>query len=471
MNHEDELQQLFESAGSAVELEPGSLSSVKGRAAKRTRNTRMMTTGALCAVLLAVGVAGWSTLVPGQESIEVATGGPLDTDSGDPAETVDDEAPVTEEDFTYLGAFMAPAGDIAESTFAFGGATSAFNPAGDPGGDDDFSGSLFMSGHPRENPGVAEIAIPEPFLHGGSTDGLPVAEVLQPFADITSGRAAEFVGSQAVGGDDEFRYGGLEVVDGPDGSRLHWTVWQFNNVTDSDVPGHGHSSLDLSQPDPQGPFFAGEANGLVTAGYLFAVPDDFADQHFDGKRLLTGHKDEPTTTTRSWGPPFFAYAPPESAEPNSRVDAIELASYLDGDQLADYGRADIAPGGSWVTTSDGASAVVTVGRRGLGEVREGAAIEGDCDPYAGVHADPYEPQIMFYRPADLAAVAAGDIEPSELQPYRRWNPAEHLISTCRWYLSSISFDAENNLAYVVQTEADTSQDEFSPIPVIHVFQL
>ncbi len=504
MTPEDELRQLFESADTAVDLEPGSLSSVKGRAAQRTRTSQRLTSGAVGLAVLAVGVAGWLAFAPIQESIEVTTDGTTESEDlnenndGEPEEeegepqpedsVVEDESIVedsigeedlvasedglvTEDDFAYLGAYLAPAGEVGDSQFAFGGAVSAFNPSGDPDDTDSFTGSLFMSGHPQDNPGVAELTIPEPAAHRGSTEGLPVAEVLQPFADITDGRAFEFVGSESVGGDGEYRYGGLEVVDGPTGSRLHWSIWQYNNVTDSDIPGHGHSSLDLGQPDPQGPWFLGEANNLVTAGYLLTVPNDFADQHFGGRQLITGHKDEATSSTRSWGPPFFAYSPPDTGEPNSRVDALELASYLDGDQLADYGRADVAPGAAWVTTSDGLSAVVTVGRRGLGEVREGLPNEGDCSQYAGIHADPYEPQIMFYRPDDLAAVASGEMEPAALEPYRSWNPAEHLIPRCDWFLSSISFDVENNVAYIVQIEADTSQEEFSPVPVIHVFQL
>ena len=78
---------------------------------------------------------------------------------------------------------------------------------------------------------------------------------------------------------------------------------------------------------------------------------------------------------------------------------------------------------------------------------------------------------MFYDPADLARAAAGEIELWEVAPYRTWDPTEHLIPSCEWELSSISFDAEAGLIYVVQLAADLSQSEFSPIPVVHVFRL
>ncbi len=488
MSFEDDLQRSFDTADSALELESGLLAGVKRRAARRTRNARMV---AGAAAVVAVAVVGQAALRSDSAPIEVATiddsvladtSVPDDNATANATANADD--PVSEEsestteerpdesDFDYLGAFVVPAGEVNGSTFAFGGEASAFNPAGDPGSVDGFDGSLFMTGHPRQRPGVAEISIPAPEPHSGETAGLPVASIVHPFADITAGRGDDLVASPSVGGEGEFRYGGLEVVDGPEGRRLHWSIWQYNNVADNVVPGHGHSSLDLSAPDPQGPWFLGDAKNLQTAGYVLSVPESFAARNLGGRRLLAGYAVEPPGATGSLAPPFYSFQPPVTDAPNATIsDVVELVFNGPDQPLSDYGRADVSPGAAWITTSSGGEAVITVGRRGLGEVREGESATGDCSPYAGIHADPYEPQILFYDPADLAAVAAGRMSAHEVEPYRRWNPAEHLIPTCAWFLSSVSFDPGSGRLYVVQAEADVSQSEFDPVPVVHVFQL
>ena len=139
--------------------------------------------------------------------------------------------------------------------------------------------------------------------------------------------------------------------------------------------------------------------------------------------------------------------------------------------MVGVGQADTAGGAAWVTTTDGADALVAVGARGLGEVFEGEPRDQDCGINVSVHAGPYEPVVMFFDPVDIARAASGEIEPWELAPYRTWDPREHLIPTCTWELSSISFDAETGRIYVVQTRADTSQREFDEVPVIHVFEV
>ncbi len=518
MTFDDELQRRFDSARSAVHLEPGSATTVRALANRRTRNRRVALTATVAALFLA-GAGLVSQLPERTEAVESAgpdaaadaeNGVPLegtedpeeaedapalvipDDESGETSETDDAEpgtaadpaddtasdesdqqptGPVTEADFTYLGAFLAPAGDHGTSRFAFGGAAAAFHPDGDPAGADGFEGSLFLSGHPVVNPGVAEISIPAPARHDGSTDGLPTAEVLQPFADVTAGRGMSFVGGAGVGGGNDYRYSGLEIVDGPTGPRLHWTILQYNNGAGNVVPGHGHSALDLTSPDPQGPWFLGSNGGLVTAGYVFEVPQPFAEERLGGRQLIAGLGDNLASDRPGIGPPFFAFTPPETAEPDTTVEAIELVRYDDEHPLEGFDVADTAAGADWVTTSGGVDAVITVGRRGLGTVHFGTPRTQDCGIYSGTHAGPYEPLIMFYDPADLAAVAAGDRQPWEVEPYRTWNPSEHLVPTCDWHLTSVSFDERSGRLYIVQPDADRSQNEFEPVPVIHVFQL
>lgn len=467
MTIEDDLQAKFDSASTTIDLGAGSVEAVKQRAIGRTRNSRLMLSAAVIVAVAVVGSVLWRVLPDRNQPTEVVSAGEVPAASTTPL-----DGPVTEADFTYLGAFMLPAGTFGDSTFAYGGEAAAFNPGGDPESTDGFDGSLFMVGHPRQNVGIAEVSIPAPAPHDGDTQNLPVAQVLSPFTDITAGRGMDFVGGADVGGEDEYRYGGLEVVDGPDGPRLHWTLWQYNNASDNDVPGHGHSSLDLANPDPQGPWFLGDERNRVTPGYVFAVPQAFADASLGGQNLIAGYMSGATASGHSWGPPFFAYAPPITAPVSDRLDTTVLALYdSEENTLPGHNRADLAGGATWVTTSSGETAIVTVGRRALGEAHDGFPDEEDCNPYKGIHGGPYEPRVTFYDPADLARVAAGDLAPDEVRPYRTWNPAEHLVATCEWELSSISFDPEAGRVYVVQIEADTTQHVYDPVPVVHVFSL
>lgn len=510
MNTARDLQRRFDSAADAVALAPGSVDAVRARAARRDRNGRAARGAAVAFV--AVGFIAVAVGVPflrdtPVSEVEVASTGqsatsteplstdPLSTDAADAmrAEALSAESLSTESLSTdaasgdttatqlnpghldYLGAFLAPAEEVDGTTFAYGGQAAAFNPWGDPSADersDPFEGSLFLTSHPRKNPGVAEISIPTPKLHDGTTASLPIADLLSPFRDITDGRADTFVGSAEVGGQDEYRYGGLEVLDGPDGPRLHWTVYQYGNVSDGNLPGHGHSSLDPSAPDPEGPWSLSGFDNRLTAGYLFAVPEAFAAAALDGQSLIAGFRGGAATQGRSWGPPFFAFDPPLSAEPGSLIDTTLIAQYPDQDLALDgMGQADTAAGAAWITAADGSAAVVTVGYRGLGQVSHGTPRANDCGINTGIHAGPYEPLVMFYDPDDLAAAAAGETDPWTIEPYLTWSPIEHMIPTCEFELTSISFDQASGRVYLVQREADTSQSEYSPVPVIHVFQV
>jgi|GEM_PF-2760447 len=479
MTLDNDLQARFESAHQAMDLDGGSSTEIKQLADRRTRNRQRVASAlASAAVIAAIVGLGWlafglSADDPADTRVAAEPAPTANVSGADAAavETPSDDAsatdPVTEADFTYLGAFRLPIGDWTGSRFAYGGEAAAFHADGDPRSDDGFDGSLFMSGHPVRSPGVAEISIPAPARHDGSSDSLPVADVLQGFHDITDGR-----GSTQGGEEGNFRYSGLEVIETERGPRLAWTIWPNRNVTNRAVAGHGHSSLDIDEPDPEGPWFLGDYDSRATAGYLFAVDGAFADAHLDGHRLLTGLQDRRAGGDTSFGPPFFAFTAPDAAEPGLRTEVLPLAFY-DGEPQAmdNFGRADTAGGAEWVSTSRGADAVVTVGLKGLGEVRNGSPGPDDCGNDKGRHAGPYEPQVLFYDPADLARAGAGDLELWQLEPYHRWNPAEHLIATCDWRLTSVSFDQQSGRLYIVQSEADTAQSQYSPVPVVHVFQL
>ena len=472
MSFEDDLRGRFAEAAKHDTLGSGSLSSVKARARQRTIRTRVATGAAVVALALVGGIATTS-LIGNARQVDTFDDTETPDDDGaaeNPQQDDDDDenivttGNVSEDDFTYIGSFRVPSDPSANDgpqRFDFGGFAMAVDTQGDPDND---AGSIFMSGFPIDGQ-VAEITIPEPVPHSGDAANLPVAEFLQPFTDITDGRAETLLGTD--GDDDRYRIGGLEVVDGPGGRRLHWTVYEPFGIADRDNPGHGHSSLDLSNPDPEGPWFLGGLHNHRSGGYVFAVPEEFADGAFGGRQLISGFREQRADNSASSpGSPFFAFTPPESADAGSRVgDPLTLADYERPDQQVEGFRIDaVTRGASWVSTSDNRNVVVTVGNaNGLPDV--------DCVSEGQPPLDFFGPEVNFYDPDSLAEVARGNVEPHTIAPYMRWDPSEHLLQTCALQLSAVSFDALAGRLYLVQLYAETVDSEFGFLPVVHVFDI
>ena len=205
----NDLRDRFEAAGKELVPSAGSVEAVKARARQRTVRSRVA--AAVAALLVIIGVAIATTVIIGSDDDSASSAAAVYTSNG----------LVEAADFAYVGSFAAPEDSSGVEEFGFGGSAVAYNPAGE--------GSLFITGFAR-NEMVAEISIPQLRAHEGQSDGLFDAEVIQPFTDITGGRGSSLIGSSQVGGQDDFRIGGLEVIEGPDGARLHWTAWQLGNV-------------------------------------------------------------------------------------------------------------------------------------------------------------------------------------------------------------------------------------------------
>ena len=486
MSFEDELRDIFDAASIEGPVDGGSLPAVKARARQRTVRTRVAVGSAALALgvlgALAVGSSLLGSSVGEIDTVDAVTPLPGVEDSStdespigeDSTTTTSDvsavevgDGEISAEDFTYVGSFRVPVSagaDVGAARFGFGGFASAVNANGDPSNADAFPGSLFMTGFPG-NAEVAEISIPEPLPHDGDPSGLPVAELLQPFADVTNGRASTFVGSEDVGGIGEYRIGGLEVFDGPGGIRLHWTAWQSQDTGPHDNPGHGHSSLDLTNPDPQGPWFLGDFEGYETAGYVFSVPPEIANESFGGRQLISGFQPiTPNAASVSQGPPLIAFSPPADAEPGSRIeDPLAVALYEEPNQIAGFRENAVTPGASWITTSDGRNGLITVGNAEFINVNDACGSNAPLDTFG--------PEANFYDPADLADAASGAREPHEVAPYETWDLLEHLIPTCGATIASISVDPAVGRAYVVQAWADQSQGSVDRLPVVHVFDI
>jgi hypothetical protein len=168
--------------------------------------------------------------------------------------------------------------------------------------------------------------------------------------------------------------------------------------------------------------------------------------------------------------------------------AIDIASNesmaMDG-----FSEADEWSGGEWLTSGN-KSAVVFVGTKALGRTWYGFSngveypTSGDPDEIVpevppwpndqrGWWAESVEARIMFYDPADLAAVARGEMESWEPQPYAIMNLDEYLFDPGYDYergktalVGDSAYDRERGSIYIFERMAD--EDEKS---IVHVFKI
>jgi hypothetical protein len=204
-------------------------------------------------------------------------------------------------DFSYLGAFRLPQGGERPKTFEYGGMAMTIRPGG---GKDGFPGSLFVMGHPRlaygelPNGGqIAEITIPKPSL-ARKVAQLPRARFLQTFRDVFAGRFK---------GLDEITRIGLQFLDTPVTGPLIHVAWGQHFQPEPPAPSHAWIRPDLGRPDFKGEWFVAADNPYAVNGYLFAIPQDWADRHVGGRILATGRYRD-----GGWsglGPALYAYRP------------------------------------------------------------------------------------------------------------------------------------------------------------------
>ncbi len=411
-----------------------------------------------------------------------ATPTPLATASATATPT---PTPITSEqliqptDLIYLGAFRLPDGPE-EIGWEYSGAAMTYYPHGDPDGPaDGYPGSIFATGHDW-NQYVSEISIPVPIISPDKdVEDLNTATTLQDFQDIRGDLFGEF----------EIPRAGLEYLPTQGGQttdKLYFCWAQHMGETETN-PSHGWCELDLSNPQTVGAWRIGDYWNYVTTDYIFAIPQQWADANTPGMYLATGRFRDGGQGAR--GPSLLAYGPWNEGNPpapNSTLSAVPLLLYTDvtaGDDFTidNYHHSDEWSGGAWLTAGD-KSAVVFVGTKGLGDCWYGFAngvVWPDEPPYPPVPDAPYdqrgwwstdfEGQIIFYDPADLAAVASGEMEPYEPQPYATLQIDEYLyhIESGRQehHVGAAGFDRERGLLYVFEPLADGDKS------LIHVWEV
>jgi len=380
-------------------------------------------------------------------------------------------------DLVYQGAFRLPDGppEIGWEWSNWASAM-AYYPDGDPDGPDDgYPGSLFGTGHDW-NQWVSEISIPVPIISPGKdVNDLNTATTLQDFHDIRGG----------LFGYMELPRVGLAYLP-PQGEQTTgklYFAWAPHMGEGETNPSHGWSELDLSNPQPAGPWRIDNYWNYVTGDYLFPIPQEWADVYTPGMRLATGRFRDGGQGAQ--GPSLFAIGPWNEGNPppaGSTLPAIPLLLYgsvyeENSPTMNGYHHSDEWSGGAWLTAGD-RSAVIFVGTKGTGDCWYGCpdgTVWPDEPPYPpdcpdrGWWSTGFEGQIIFYDPADLAAVARGEMAPWEPQPYATLNVDNYLYhitsSQQKHHLGAAAFDRQRGLLYVFEPLADGDK------PLVHVWQV
>jgi len=384
------------------------------------------------------------------------------------------------EDLVYRGAFRLPEGS-GGTDWGWSGDALAYRPDGDPGSaDDGFPGSLFGIGHDHQE-FVSEISIPAPAASKAKNpEELPTARTLQPFADVRAGYFKDY----------EIYCSGLAYLP-PQGRqktpKLYFCFGQHMHEG-YDGPTHGWCEADLQKPRTAGMWCIGQFQSYVTNDYLFPIPKAWADLHTPGKLLATGRFRDGGQGGR--GPSLIAFGPwldGDPPAPGTRLKTVPLILYSsveadDTRTVRDYHHADEWEGGAWLTAGDKA-AVVFVGTQGVGKCWYGfsnGVVWPDEAPFPPIPGPPhdergwwstrFEGQMIFYDPADLAAVARGEKKPHEPQPYAVLRLDDRLFAVKgpqqKRHVRSCAFDPERGHLYVVESRADADDK-----PLIHVWTL
>lgn len=433
--------------------------------------------------------------------------------NGESTRTTDNAELIQPADLAYLGAFRLPGGeDRDEGTFGYGGNAMTYYPP---------NNSLFISGHDRivsdfpSGSRIAEVSIPsvDDLVISDNVELLPQSSFIQEFADVTGGLFDTY---------EEIPRMGMSFIDTEElEETLFLAFGQHFHESDEDAtPTHAWFNVDLDNPDPQGAWYVGDRSLYSTNNYMFEMDHDWADANAGGRYLATGRYRDGGWSGQ--GPSLYAIAPWGEGNPPANCTQLQYTALLQysttvedtglSAKINDYQHPDQWEGGAWLI-SDEKSAVIFAGTKATGDYywygfinpdNTGPCVyvedvgqydvcltsEGEecgaeyltgCDGYTserGWWSSSFVPQIIFYDPANLAAVAAGTMEPYEPQPYASLDLDDDLIlqegveestlgtgSQRRHHIGDVAYDRANNLLYILETFADGTK------PVVHVWRV
>lgn len=414
-------------------------------------------------------------------------------------------------DLIYLGAFRLPdstPGASEAESWEYGGQALAYRPDGDPGGDaDGYPGSLFVTGNDIWNY-VSEISIPAP-IRSRDLDELNTATIIQGLHDIRGG---------LFEGWDELPRAGMEYLpaQGEQTAPKLYLAFGQHLHGDETFPTHGWCDINLSSPNTAGGWYIGHESLYNTTGYIFTIPQEWANAHTGGAILATGRYRDGGLS--GMGPSLFAYSPwldGNPPPPDTHLNSHKMLLYssrVDDPtdfRMNDYREPDEWEGGAWVTAGN-KTAVVFVGTKATGDYwwygftspagdgmpcvhvigdifcfnADGTSCSSEVTGYCEGHiaesrgwwSSRFDAQMIFYNPADFASVLNGTMESYEPQPYATLDIDEHLFLNAtvenqllgtgdqrRYRVGEMAYDRERGYLYVFERFADGSK------PVVHVW--
>ena len=393
----------------------------------------------------------------------------------------------------YKGAFRLP-DDSGSLGWEYSGHGMTFFPDGDAsGGEDGYPGSLFIVGHDQELL-VGEVSIPLPII-SRDLDDLNTARTLQSLSDISGGFVTDALELPRMG----IEY--LPAMGDMTEGKLHFAVGQ--HIQGFELS-HGWASTNLNAPSPAGMWQFGDFTNYATNDYLFEIPEEWAAEHAPGYRLASGRFREGVWGGR--GPALLAYAPWLDGSPPAagqklqhvlplllygrQLEQIPELSVTETGRMGCYAASDHWWGGAWLTSPAGSSIIFT-GTKAIGKSWYGFANGVVWDPACtedptiqcpdipaypyqdrGFWAEGYLPAILFFNPQDLAAVAQGEMNPDEPQPYALmdltdywFDPEIDIEIYKRDLVGAAAFDRAHRLLYIIERLGDQAKS------VVHVFQV
>jgi hypothetical protein len=280
-------------------------------------------------------------------------------------------------------------GAFRSGSFWDGQLSLAYNPNGNNG-----SGSLYVSGYGGK---IGEIGIPTPLI-SSTYIALPTAPLLRsattsPGYDVQS----------------------LAYVQDASGTKL---------VYGAHAKGYGFSDTNVS--NVQGPWTFSGINNNRVGHYMTTIDASWATTNTGGRYMGTGWN----YFSYGPGPSFYAFDP-SLASPlaaGALVANTKLLEYTTAHNVNDFNTADTWEGSAWIKA--GSESALLIG--GNKKMPDGTM----------------QASILFYDPADLAAVAAGTKQAWEPQPYRMLSvQANMLAGAAGSPIRDMTYDSVNNILY------------------------
>jgi hypothetical protein len=316
-------------------------------------------------------------------------------------------------DFTYLGGFALPSwanGAYGTSNFEYGGHGLMYFQDPATG-----KGTLYMEGHAQHPGAVAQVEVPSSFVKSEDWNALPIAKLLQPFADLPSAPDPA-----SCTGNPSFIYGMLAY----NGRLLLGAACSYGG---SQTTSHAVRALDLSMGGTQGYYgFAGAvAPPRALGGPMINIPKEW--QSAFGGPAMTGNCCISVTGSTSAGPSLTVFNPDDVGNknpiPGTTVLFYPLSNpacgllHCEATQSSVYNLTTVYGGGAFPS---GTRSVLFVTAHGTGSYCYGSA--SDCgDPILldvkGPHAPPYRYQVLAYDANDLIAVKEGRKAAWDPKPY------------------------------------------------------